>query len=122
VSAVLPELAKSRGFNQAQLEEATQIGHSTMSGYWSGRLTLGLGNARKIAAVLKVDLSELGYQENPAAPAQVEVSRLIAQVEDVLERGGSEVGAILRLLARRLDALELAVAQSGRSTRPGRRR
>lgn len=87
VGAVLPGLTRTRGFNQAQLELATGIAHSTMSGYWSGRKPLGIKNGRKIASALSVSISDLGLTD----PTDRETDPLIAQA-----------AALLRELERRL--------------------
>lgn len=97
VSGVLPALARSKGFSQAQLEKATGIGHSTMSRYWSGRGGLGEKNGRLIADALGVEIRDLGLAEEEAAAndlanlrhAQValeEAVRLLTQRVEVLER------------------------------------
>jgi len=80
VGAVLPGLARSHGYSQKQLEKATGIGHSTMSGYWSGRRPLGEKNGKKIAAALGVPLSELGLTD----PQDLQADPLIAQAEALL--------------------------------------
>lgn len=104
VSGVLPALARSRGFSQAKLEEATGIGHSTMSRYWSGRGGLGLTNGRRIADVLEVELSELGLSEDG-----LHEEALLRRLESLAveaERGRSAVIAALVSIDERLSRIE----------------
>lgn len=92
VNALLPGLSRSKGFSQEQLERATGIKHSTMSGYWSGRLRLGGQNAQKIADVLGIALSDLIGE--PHGRQEME-------------------GLVLELILRRLDALEASLEERG---------
>lgn len=100
VGSALKSLAKERGFSQPKLEAATGIGHSTMSGYWSGRLGLGLKNGRKIADALGVEISALGLSEaEEAASAETDLRLAHAALEETV-----------RLLAERVEALERSPA------------
>ncbi len=96
VSKILPPLARGKGFSQARLEEATGIGHSTMSRYWSGRGGLGEKNARRIADALDVAVSDLGLSEEVAAVDEIaDLRRALAALEETVA-----------LLTQRVAALE----------------
>lgn len=101
---VIKRLAAERGLKQADLEQRTGIGHSTMSGYWSNRLRLGDQNAPLVAAALGVSLEVLSAEVAQDAPAG-HTHRLLRSLG---ERGDvdPDVVTALELLARRLDALE----------------
>ena len=109
VSRVLPALARSKGFSQGRLEDATGIAHSTMSRYWSGRGGLGEKNARKIAAVLGVELNDLGLSEEEEA----------GDVLTNLRHAHAALEETVRLLTERVEALERtpATPRRGASTR-----
>ena len=109
VSQLLPALARSRGFNQAQLEKATGIAHSTMSRYWSGSGGLGLGNGRKIAAALDVEISALGLSEADAAVTLETLDRRLQSIEAELARVFEELEKGRRTIANTLEALEAGI-------------
>jgi transcriptional regulator with XRE-family HTH domain len=109
VSQVLPSLARSKGFSQAKLEDATGIDHSTMSRYWSGRGGLGEKNAAKIARVLDVEISDLGLTAEAAAGDDLsDLRHTLAALEETV-----------RLLTLRVGELEHtpAAPRRGASTR-----
>ena len=99
VGALLPGLSRSKGFSQEQLERATGIGHSTMSGYWSGRLRLGDKNARKIAAALEVSISELGLVD-PETPTDPLIAQAAALLREIRQTTASLIGSPVRQVAR----------------------
>lgn len=109
VSGVLPELARSKGYSQARLEEATGIGHSTMSRYYSGRGGLGQKNGKRIAAVLEVDVRDLGLR----------VEEEVADDLGNLRLAHAALEETVRLLTQRVAALERtrATPRSGAATR-----
>jgi transcriptional regulator with XRE-family HTH domain len=111
VSGVLPHLARSKGYSQARLEEATGIGHSTMSRYWSGRGGLGEKNGRRIAEVLDVSLEELGLGAATAGDDLGNLRLAHAALEEAL-----------RLLTARVEALERTRATPQRSSAARRQR
>lgn len=98
---------------QADLEEATGIGHSTISGYWSGRLRLGDTNAPKIARALGVSLEVLLAEIDPPSPDETKRRLQALEARDDVD---PDVVAVLELLARRLDALDRG---AGRATESG---
>jgi transcriptional regulator with XRE-family HTH domain len=106
--AAIRKYAKLAGMNQADLEMATGIGHSTISGYWSSRLRLGHGNARKIAAVLDVTLEELGLSEEEAADDEAGLRRALAALGETVAVLNDRVTALER---------ERATARSARRAR-----
>ncbi len=96
VGSKLRALAKDRGLSQAQLEEITGINHSTMSGYWSNRLGLGLANGRKLAQALMIELSDLGLSEEEVADDEL----------TNLRHAHAALEETVRLLTGRVEALE----------------
>ena len=106
VSRLLPPLARDKGYSQAKLEEATGIGHSTMSRYWSGRGGLGEKNARRIADVLEVSLEDLGLsEEGEVVDDLMNLRHSLAALEESL-----------RLLTARVAALERVPVAPRRAT------
>lgn len=80
--------------NQAQLEKVTGIGHSTMSGYWSNRLALGLQNGAKIADALGVTIEELGLRRDDAFSPQRDLQTELRDLREVVEDAAERIGAL----------------------------
>lgn len=100
-SEALPALLRNRRMTQQQLAAKTGIDRGTVNGYSTGRLDLGPLNARRIAAVLKVSLAELG------APEEEAVDRRSRAVLDRLRSLEAETAWLRSQLLRCLEALQL---------------
>jgi transcriptional regulator with XRE-family HTH domain len=123
VSATLPGLARSKGFSQRQLEEATGIGHSTMSRYWSGRGGLGEKNARRIANALGVNISDLGLPDEGAEVGVSSFARRLEELATAVATLSLKVDTGFELLAHRVADLEKQAAhRADRAPATSRRR
>jgi transcriptional regulator with XRE-family HTH domain len=85
-----------------RLAKRTGIQPGTLSGYNTGRLPLGLANARKIAEALEISLLELGAPE--AQPDQR--GRSLIDHQEELEAEVIRLATDVRRLTRRVQALE----------------
>lgn len=86
-----------------RLAELTGIQPGTLSGYNTGRLPLGLANARKIAAALEVSVLDLGAPEEAAVTRRDR--RVIDRLREV-EAALQALGPDLAALGDRVNALE----------------
>lgn len=105
-SRYLPALLAARGMTQEQLGLAAGIDRGQINGYCTGRIDLGIKNARRIAAVLEVSLLELGgTAEEDDARAMTILDRL-AEVETEAKRDVVVLRRDLNRAIERIRALE----------------
>lgn len=90
-----------------QLAAATGISAQTLSAYNSGNRPLGITNARRIAAALRVSLAELG------APEGEDESRRSLTLRARIEGLEASLAELARVQALILDELALAVDGEG---------
>jgi transcriptional regulator with XRE-family HTH domain len=89
-----------------ELAERTEILPQTLSGYNSGKLLLGLKNGRKIAAVFKITLLELGRPIGDADEHDQTLLDRLQEVEGQLAAERERFDAFVQATTERLAILE----------------